>query len=78
MPTTYYCPLCGQPLTIHGVQHYPRKDETVVSCKDNPGCRLRRQTTTVESIAAGVFQDCWNFRNAYDFQTGVKIEQDSA
>lgn len=72
-PTTYYCPNCGQPLTNEGIVQAPRGDLIQVACS-NRTCKVYRATTVTKSIADGMFQDCWHFKTAYNYQTGKKID----
>lgn len=71
--TTYYCPNCGQPLTIEGIQELPRGTQIAVTCRYNSVCKVRRATTTITAIQDGMFQSCWGFITAFNYLTGEPI-----
>lgn len=72
-PTTYYCPNCGQPLTNEGIQQLARGGELIQVACFNRTCKVYRATTVTQSIADGMFQDCWNFKTNFNYKTGEPI-----
>lgn len=71
---TFYCPNCGNPLTVEGAIETPREVLIQVACQ-HKHCKVYRATTVIQSIASGVFQDIWKFRTKFNYQTGEPIHE---
>lgn len=76
--TTYYCPVCGNPMTFQGMQpDYKRGHEgesyPVLACKDSPACPVHNATVSLGCMQEDRFYDGWKVKRIYSPLTGQRI-----
>jgi C4-type Zn-finger protein len=75
---TYYCPVCGNPMTVQGMQidytpGHAGESFPVLACKDNADCPLRGATVSLEGTQTDRFYDGWKVKRIYNPLTGQRI-----
>lgn len=75
---TYFCPVCGSPMTFQGMQpNYMRGHEgesyPVLACKDDPVCPVNQATVSLDAMQTDTFYNNWKVKRVYSPLTGERI-----
>lgn len=81
MTTIHYCPVCGQPMTHQGNQidyrtGHEGESYPMLSCKNNPACRMTNATVSLGNTQDDAFYMIWHVERKYDVFTGEELTRD--